>query len=599
MKRLWLFVLAIALATQAGAATVNEYYSPKKSLRIRSGATVIDFRNHKYRTAVAAEITILDAHADASLWMRYPEGQGGTKPYTVPSVITNMDTIPLSLILDDGIESVMSQDSLDIFLHGTSNWRIGLGVIGSRVTSTTDTITGGGFLSAWDLQRAVEDYGWELGNHIWANNEGGVSWFSTSPVGAILDGSLTDARVWDMVRGGYLALRDSLDAITGYDFPAPRFFVHPGLVHFPMYRAIVASMHDFSYSGSLWNAGGSRSEVFALRYQEGFVGGVISATGTVGLHADPHYLSRQIIESTARAGGRASILKLMYRKEWINVAGHTAELFGSGSDWSLSEIVQFVDSLVTAGRVRIVTPSEGYDIMFKRPKASTVNVVWKNFDGAGDEAGNTLPAFVAVGSEVTFTTRDSIQQDGTSIDPHTVANGGWGPLNGYAVMSWDQLGAGFARDGSGTKGPWTRENWVYSVPNESDGNDFIRVEFMAQVDPAVDATPVGDSIGVSFLGTMIKDPEDFVNGAIWSADAGSADPADTKFWRSWSVGTTKLGNWQTFTNDHVVGTQWMQCVFKWRAPSRPEHIRFNIWKGARTPEDAVWVSNMHVSWEKQ
>jgi hypothetical protein len=249
--------------------------------------------------------------------------------------------------------------------------------------------------------------------------------------------------------------------------------------------------------------------------------------------------------------------------------------------------------------MRIVLPSEGFDYTFRTPVSSAANVVWRNFDGAGDEAGNTLPVFVAVGAEVTFTTRDSIAQDALDTTPRTVLNGGHGPGNGYAVLSWDGLGAGTARDGASDTGIWTRENLVYAVPNESDGNDILRVEFWAQMDEGVQVVD-GDSIGVSFLGTMIDNPEDFLNGATYRLDVGTGDPSTTKLWRSWAEGVEEFGNSHTLTTAHDLGTgDWKQVIARWRVPSRPSHIRINIWKGVNTTEDAMRISDLYITWVKQ
>jgi len=314
---------------------------------------------------------------------------------------------------------------------------------------------------------------------------------------------------------------------------------------------------------------------------------------------DRYIQNRRSFEGGTLGTFKATVLNLMERGGWQVWTYHRNSDVISGSSGTITSIAQirnFVDSLYLLGEVRVVTPSVGYDFHYRSEIASPASRVSKNFRPQWS-ASDSLPPYCVKGDQTVWAHVGSTYTNATGGNIDTGSdNHGFGDGEGYVIWDWATLGDGDDMLGSGGA-VWMKKNFFYTIPNESDGTDYLTVEFWVTVNENIYDVVLGDSIGVSFFGYNVADDENTFNGGFAYEELLS-DVTQNRAWWSVRKNDTTLGSQYTFSGDEELGNgpHWMQVRQRWRVPSGPDVIDVNFWKGARIPAGAVRMSNLKVKW---
>lgn len=564
-------------------------YSTQEALNL-----VIDAKRHEFSTQEAANLLISEAAVRD----------------TIVSLVT--------LVMDDGSDSIwtyadtMSQYGM-VATVSVSPFEILHG------DTINDDSTSPEYMSMHMLQ-ALENRGWDIQGHGYTADSIATN-FQT--------GDWTATPTANMVRGQVNSLdwyeSDAAACFAAFDtmgLRSPRGWSAPLLSTFVGYARMIERA-GFDY---------------ACVYENGFSGNARSRNATIPgigryntkynrLSAYPYLvpsrweIPQPYATSNTEVGFRTQVINCAAVKgSWLVFGGHGQKDFNI--DWSVSRAFAFLDSMQDAGRIRIVTLKEGFELMYETPASETANFMFSNFD---DVDGDGKPEFLCTSNGTAF--RDNAN---VGFGAHTWASGGGrGTLDstwsgdttrtnhgvmgdGYLKLAWGGEGdtldlAGF----DGGDGNWkSYQAWELGFRHMAFARGAtMRVEFWAQVDPSIQtdirSTPLGtgDTIGV-WIGCY----GELTPHAYGSSDAPFQPVAVARDQSSGTTGHSSgrplyvssyahqlartPGNYMTFTARDTTGGEWAHFCGDFHIPSWAIYIDWAIWKDSSFLDNAVRISHL-------
>ena len=532
----------------------------------------------------------------------------GAKPheYTMQQALNVITTRPadrdtlvglVSWIWDDAFTAVL--DSLPLFDATVNPLPCAVGIIG-KYSLHEDTTT---IMGKQQLDR-LYNRGWEMMNHAYdAMFDNGMRWTSAD-TGRWYSGKFKDEWVYENIQRNNIAITDTLG------FPTPRGFVYPALLQSPQLEDAVARCVDYAFGGDMpiGQTGATGTSLRARDPLNLFMPG-ISLTSPIsgtypGLNAGEYNMTRLPIEGASFQQIRLGIIDAVRKKSWITLYSHYPASVGSaGTHQCIRKVIALIDSLQTAGTIRAVTPSEGFDLTYRTPISPRANWIWPNFEICEVES-EALPWMMTAYDSVTFYRDSTYVIDGSD-------NHGYGSRYGYATLDWHSNASSAFSSGSTVTFDQSDDTWAnaggghdastirkceWTIPVQGGGRKLIRFEVMAQVDPSIyRPTTNADTMMVSFFGSSIKS---YGQGSLayrtikYGYDSASYPLFSTQYGNS-------FGQYALFTDADTVGGSWMQIVATWPVPDLVDVVSICLNKGASLDSAAVRISKPSVHWIDQ
>jgi len=505
-------------------------------------------------------------------------------------------------VFDDGIQAMW--DSSTVF--DTYNQPVSIAIISKFQTNgaNQDTTT---YISA-DKVRALEARGWEIVNHGWSHHMDDFG----SDSGAVATGKFEGITSFqDDIVNGFLALRDTIGVA------APRAYSCPYNGTWPNTMRILSQYHDcalapYTHTSTGGNASASYRQCTDYPIYAAYK---TALTAYPGVFQGPYELAQVLNDNPnipSFAGSvwrefRAGVLKgVALRGSWVMYVGHSPVALATNTGQSVATICAFIDSLQTAGKLRVMNMSAAYDLACRTPIGPGANWIYENFDDTDSDG-------VVDGVDIDAAKRrwdvtvyaDSVYADSTGGNAHTgTANFGHGGY-GYATLDWD---VGGTRSDHFNNTPaarsWFGREAEYIMRKPSGSGWLIKFDVFAQVDPAIDKpnatfhTTNSESLGVCFYGYY----ERMWNR--WGSDKdlvyGDATRIQHSEWMSNRYnGFPAPGNFALFEPGDTVGGTWKHLIGTWRVPDDVDWVYVDIWKDSGLLSEAVRISNPNISWIKQ
>jgi hypothetical protein len=375
---------------------------------------------------------------------------------TIPSTavtITERDTLVglFTFVWDDGYKDVF--DSIAVFDAFGFDCSIALTPYQILHGDTTNLLTA-------DKVRYLYNRGWDIGSQGYGNNLGALFNDDTS---LLFTGQYTSLDTFEY------ALEHAVTAITDtLGLPAPRFWGPPSSGTWAQLTPLIAKYYEFGMCTRNTATGTSTNS----RRQN----------AEYTLYALPSF---DITDGLYLAGNAVKT------KGWTMGIMHRPSTLATSTGESFTTICTFLDSLVDLGLLRVVTASQGYDLMYRTPVSAAANYMWSNFE---DHDSDGIPDF--------FVSTDSVSIHADSIYGTAAVNYGHGG-NGYMTLDWNcpdtYIGHGaFPSYFGGNNYSWHARmaEWVFPVP--AGGRKTAKVEFFAQIDTTLHTIAETESIGVIF-----------------------------------------------------------------------------------------------------
>ena len=380
--------------------------------------------------------------------------------------------------------------------------------------------------------------------------------------------------------------------------PHPRFWSPPGSGTWAKLLPLVAKYHEFGVvprntATSIATNARRQNIVWTTHAVQSFsYADNIYLAGYPGLCPDEYQIPQGIGENYkwgVTGGFREQIFNAVKTKGWVVAIMHRPSTLATATGQSMTTICAFLDSLQTAGKLRVVTVDEGYDLMYRTPVASSANYIWENFD---DNDGDNTPDFIYRADSL-LVYRDSTYGVATT-------NYGYGG-NGYIKLNWScprnyQTHATMPAHFGGTKLSWNARFCEWVVPVPAGGTKEARFECFVQIDTTLHTIAHTESIGVMIVGKHDR---------LWNRWGGSGNPGPddmTKaMWAPVTQAYTTPGNFAIFTLtttglEYATGGPWLNLVGSWDIPDDVDYLYISIWKDSSLPRGAVKVSCPSLQW---
>lgn len=494
-------------------------------------------------------------------------------PAAAPRVVQRKATAPPSrvkatfcMIFEDSQADIWDAIKAGVF----DGFPIGISVIPNRLLRADTTNLA---LSVYECRAAMK-----RGHEIVSGGHNEPASLFHGTTGDVAQGDFTNYNAFRQeIIGGFLGIRDTLLLGT------PRIHSWSNSSATQELKAIVAEVFEYATVGDQTATSHATRPIewYPLRTLNH---GTAQNTGislTYGIVGDPFEIEQSMSEQNSMAQCQAFIRRAVQTKGLNVLLAHEPNDWnaglGGGADYSsLRAFLSWMKTnYIDTGLLQVLRPSDAFDLYYNTPLSPTANMIPDDF---ADIDGNGAVDFMFSGSGSTITA------------PQIVVS----PTGGYAggavaTLNWAGAGTGgsFWEGVTGDQA-WEAGRCQWQVYNRK--GMAVRFEIFAQIDPGVDATYVGERIGVTFGGPFER---------IWNRWGGSSALvwANSSVAEYVSITTADALEPPTFVfaaND-VVGTKWVHVVASWPTPPRSDYVFINLWKTAGLDANAVRISKPRVT----
>jgi len=404
----------------------------------------------------------------------------------------------------------------------------------------------------------------------------------------------------------FLAIRDTIG------LPEPRGWVSPNSAAFPRYNEIIGRFFDYQITSGQTSTGTSTTDLrWNYEMEPYYLAGFPRCSAYPGLTGNPYEIYYPLNEGLTWTELESKILDAVsLRGSWIIFVGHNPGVLATSTGKSMEFILDFVDSLVTAGTMRVVTADEGYQLSFETPVAATANWIWPNLedndgDGQPDYLDTNFDRFNignGIGNFAINGTRDSVWSGDGTRDDHGVYGNGYAAIGDGPGYVWGDVQN--LTDSHASARWFKGRDITFFVPAGFHGKR-VQFDFYAQVDQAVEdvssvALSSSDSIGVTFsawrngYGNPQGSSPEMTSMATTTNNA-FAWGTDLSF-RFYSVDTSPpVGNFSTFTPGDTVGGDWVHVQGMWTCPDWAQYLGISLVKDSRFDAGSVRISGLSLT----